>query len=136
MQDGIHKVSTDVKPDIDAVWGPQIGPQAAEIPVVIGSLTVRPDFHTEPRISPNTGENPRKRWDSRDGIRSCSRLFVGLETAKGPQGARKGTAKGPQPPASVCASYAVAYSRDRLVVLPGCLMLPTTVGETSGPYVI
>lgn len=27
----------------------------------------------------------------------CSRLFVGLETANGPQPAPKGTAKGPQP---------------------------------------
>ena len=44
----------------------------------------------------NAGEKPRKRWASRDGFRSYSRLFVGLETANGPQKARQGTAKGPQ----------------------------------------
>jgi hypothetical protein len=39
------------------------------------------------------GENPRKRWVLWDGVRLCSRLFVGLETANGPRWARKGTAK-------------------------------------------
>jgi hypothetical protein len=34
VQDSIHRVSTDVKPGMSAVWGPQMGPQAAEIPVV------------------------------------------------------------------------------------------------------
>ena len=33
----------------------------------------------------------------------CSLLFVGLETANGPQRERKGTAKGPQPSARGCA---------------------------------
>jgi hypothetical protein len=74
----------------------------------------RPDFHTEPRTAANMGEQPRKRCASRDGIRSCSRLFVGLKTANGPQRARKGTAKGPQPsPDARCFSAPIARTLGR-----------------------
>jgi hypothetical protein len=56
-----------------------------------------PRLVREPRTAANTGEYPRKGWTSGERVRSCSRLFVGLETANGPQRTRKGTAKGPQP---------------------------------------
>ena len=69
----------------------------------------RPDCLQEPRISANAGERPRKRCASREGIRSCSRLCVGLETANGPQRARKGTANGPQP--SWCAASGLLRER-------------------------
>jgi hypothetical protein len=49
------------------------------------------------RIQAKGREDPGVPWDA---IRSRSRLFVGLETANGPQGEQKRTAKGPQPPAS------------------------------------
>jgi len=31
VSDGIHRASTDLKPGTSAVWGPQMGPQAAEM---------------------------------------------------------------------------------------------------------
>jgi hypothetical protein len=34
VRDGIHRAFTCAKPGMDAVWGPQMGPQAAEIPRV------------------------------------------------------------------------------------------------------
>lgn len=40
----------------------------------------------EPPRPANAGENPRKRWALQNAIRSCSRLFVGLEIANGPEG--------------------------------------------------
>ena len=44
VRDGIHRVSGGVKVGMDAVSGPQMGPQEAEITVFAGSLTVRPDM--------------------------------------------------------------------------------------------
>ena len=60
---------------------------------VYGHLNQSPRLPSRTRTAANMGERARKRWASRDGIRACSRLFVGLETANGRQRARKGTAK-------------------------------------------
>jgi hypothetical protein len=72
------------------------GPQNAEKPHQKANSNRSPRLVREPRTAANTGEYPRKRWASGQRVRLCSRLFVGLETANGPQRARKWTAKGPQ----------------------------------------
>lgn len=73
--------------------GPQIDRRMPKNRIAKPTLTVRPDFLREPRTAANTGERPRKRWALRDGVRLCSRLFVGLRTARGPQWERNGPAK-------------------------------------------
>jgi hypothetical protein len=71
------------------------------------TLTVRPDWLDNHEQTANTGEYPRKRWISGERVRLCSRLFVGLETAKGSQRARTGQVPG--------ASAAVASHRLHVV---------------------
>jgi hypothetical protein len=46
--------------------------------------TVRPDYVGSANSS-EPGRTAAKRWDSRDAVRACSRLLVGIRTASGPQ---------------------------------------------------
>ncbi len=106
VRDGIRLASGRASAGMEAVWRPQMDRRGLEIRIRKPTLTVRPDWLREPRTAANTGEYPRKRWTSGERVRLCSRLFVVLETAKGPQRAPKGTAKGPQSSASRCATIA------------------------------
>jgi hypothetical protein len=111
VRHGIRSNWAGAAPGMRPVWPLQIRSRRPENRIRKPTLTVRPDYRREPRRPANTGEDPRKRWASRDCIRSCSRLFVGLETANGPQRTPRGTAIGPQPPSRVDARQSRLWAR-------------------------
>jgi hypothetical protein len=73
-----------------------MGPQAPRKPLGQANSNRSPRYLHKPRTEANTGENPGKWGVSAERVRSCSRLLVGSQTAKGPQREQKGTAKRPQ----------------------------------------
>jgi hypothetical protein len=79
-------------PRMAPVYASANPPRAPEKPHQKANSNRSPRLVHVLRRPANTGENPRKRCASWDGVRLYSRLFDGLETANGPQRARKGTA--------------------------------------------
>jgi hypothetical protein len=86
VHDGIQWASFPPEPGM----GTANRPQTARKPHCKANLNRSFRLVSVWRRPANTGETPENAGPSRNCIRSCSRRFVGLETANGPQRARKG----------------------------------------------